>query len=479
MDSYQEMLGRLESENVKKTQDLKIIQKIAVEVSSSHNLDQILQIVLDILDQMLGFKHSMILLLDETDNTLSVVASHGYDEIGIGAKVPMGVGVIGTVAKHKKLMRMSNIQYQRKYAQSIRSQVQRQGTGTNVLENKVQLPGLENAESQLAIPLLIKDRLIGVFSVEDPVLNAFSLLDETLLTIIGSQAAGAIENARLYNLEEKQVQELSAAYKELTELNMTLEKKVRERTVQYEEAKQTAELASKAKSEFLSSMSHELRTPLNAILGFSQVLQEKYFGELNQKQAEYVNNILESGQHLLSLINDILDLSKIEAGKMGLELSQVRIKDLLESSLVMIKEKALAHRISLNTEIAKELDNLLITADERKVKQIIFNLLSNAAKFTPDGGTISMSGVKTEKELLISVTDTGIGIEKNEQEKIFGGFYQVASALSNKTPGTGLGLPLTRSMVEMHGGKLWVESEGLGKGSRFTFTLPLSNPAKH
>jgi len=479
MDSYQEMLGKLESENVKKTQDLKIIQKIAVEVSSSHNLDQILQIVLDILDQMLGFKHSMILLLDETDNTLSVVASHGYDEIGIGAKVPMGVGVIGTVAKHKKLMRMSNIQYQRKYAQSIRSQVQRQGTGTNVLENKVQLPGLENAESQLAIPLLIKDRLIGVFSVEDPVLNAFSLLDETLLTIIGSQAAGAIENARLYNLEEKQVQELSAAYKELTELNMTLEKKVRERTVQYEEAKQTAELASKAKSEFLSSMSHELRTPLNAILGFSQVLQEKYFGELNQKQAEYVNNILESGQHLLSLINDILDLSKIEAGKMGLELSQVRIKDLLESSLVMIKEKALAHRISLNTEIAKELDNLLITADERKVKQIIFNLLSNAAKFTPDGGTISMSGVKTEKELLISVTDTGIGIEKNEQEKIFGGFYQVASALSNKTPGTGLGLPLTRSMVEMHGGKLWVESEGLGKGSRFTFTLPLSNPAKH
>ena len=479
MDSYQEMLGKLESENVKKTQDLKIIQKIAVEVSSSHNLDQILQIVLDILDQMLGFKHSMILLLDETDNTLSVVASHGYDEIGIGAKVPMGVGVIGTVAKHKKLMRMSNIQYQRKYAQSIRSQVQRQGTGTNVLENKVQLPGLENAESQLAIPLLIKDRLIGVFSVEDPVLNAFSLLDETLLTIIGSQAAGAIENARLYNLEEKQVQELSAAYKELTELNLTLEKKVRERTVQYEEAKQTAELASKAKSEFLSSMSHELRTPLNAILGFSQVLQEKYFGELNQKQAEYVNNILESGQHLLSLINDILDLSKIEAGKMGLELSQVRIKDLLESSLVMIKEKALAHRISLNTEIAKELDNLLITADERKVKQIIFNLLSNAAKFTPDGGTISMSGVKTEKELLISVTDTGIGIEKNEQEKIFGGFYQVASALSNKTPGTGLGLPLTRSMVEMHGGKLWVESEGLGKGSRFTFTLPLSNPAKH
>ena len=479
MDSYQEMLGKLESENVKKTQDLKIIQKIAVEVSSSHNLDQILQIVLDILDQMLGFKHSMILLLDETDNILSVVASHGYDEIGIGAKVPMGVGVIGTVAKHKKLMRMSNIQYQRKYAQSIRSQVQRQGTGTNVLENKVQLPGLENAESQLAIPLLIKDRLIGVFSVEDPVLNAFSLLDETLLTIIGSQAAGAIENARLYNLEEKQVQELSAAYKELTELNLTLEKKVRERTVQYEEAKQTAELASKAKSEFLSSMSHELRTPLNAILGFSQVLQEKYFGELNQKQAEYVNNILESGQHLLSLINDILDLSKIEAGKMGLELSQVRIKDLLESSLVMIKEKALAHRISLNTEIAKELDNLLITADERKVKQIIFNLLSNAAKFTPDGGTISMSGVKTEKELLISVTDTGIGIEKNEQEKIFGGFYQVASALSNKTPGTGLGLPLTRSMVEMHGGKLWVESEGLGKGSRFTFTLPLSNPAKH
>jgi PAS domain S-box-containing protein len=236
-------------------------------------------------------------------------------------------------------------------------------------------------------------------------------------------------------------------------------------------AKQAAETANQAKSEFLANMSHELRTPLNSIIGFSEVLFDQSFGPLNDKQKDYVNDVIESGKHLLSLINDILDLSKIEAGKMELSLHVFSLKDLLEGSLILIKEKAVKHNIFLSTEIGDDVGP--IKADERKIKQIVFNLLSNASKFTPDGGKIGIRAKRAGEMMEVSIWDTGVGINKKDQGKLFEEFQQIENPYTNKVEGTGLGLALVKKFVQLHGGEIRVESEGKDKGTTFTFTVPI------
>src|SRR5262247_2605207 len=216
-------------------------------------------------------------------------------------------------------------------------------------------------------------------------------------------------------------------------------------------------------------MSHELRTPLNAIIGFSEVLSEGMFGEINEKQTEYLKDILESGQHLLSLINDILDLSKIEAGRMELEATDFDLPSAIENALILVRERAGRRRIMLGRSVDERLGT--IRADERKVKQVLLNLLSNALKFTPEGGRIDVRAGLQDGSAEISVTDTGVGIAPEDQEAVFEEFRQVGTA-AKKVEGTGLGLALSRKFIELHGGKIWVKS-AVGAGSTFTFTLPV------
>jgi len=231
------------------------------------------------------------------------------------------------------------------------------------------------------------------------------------------------------------------------------------------------ELASEHKSQFLANMSHELRTPLNAIIGFTEVLREQMFGDLNERQLAYVNDVLEAGRHLLSLINEILDLAKIEAGKMELELSQVAIPDVLRSAVSLQGERA--GRDGIELSLKTEPEEIMITADERRVRQIVFNLLSNAIKFTPADGHVDVSARLDDGQVEIAVTDTGPGIPAQDHDTIFEEFEQTTDG--KKAEGTGLGLPLSRKLVELHGGRLWVESQP-GLGSTFRFTLPTEAP---
>ena len=230
------------------------------------------------------------------------------------------------------------------------------------------------------------------------------------------------------------------------------------------------EAASRHKSEFLANMSHELRTPLNAIIGFSEVLLERMFGELNPKQEEYLQDVLTSGRHLLSLINDILDLSKVEAGRVELEPSAFNLPAALEGCLTLVRERTTQHGMALTLTVDERVGD--VVADERKVRQVVLNLLSNAVKFTPDGGRVAVDAAWVDGGVEIAVSDTGIGIAPEDQAAVFEEFRQVGRDQARKSEGTGLGLALARKFVELHGGRIWLTSE-VGKGTTFAFTLPV------
>ncbi|HKW79276.1 MAG TPA: GAF domain-containing protein [Candidatus Limnocylindria bacterium] len=297
------------------------------------------------------------------------------------------------------------------------------------------------ARSLIGLPMRNEQRVIGAFILARVDVRPFTDREVRLAETFADQASIATQNVRLFNEIEQKSREI--------------------------------EIANRHKSEFLANMSHELRTPLNAIIGFSEVLAQGIFGEVNDKQREYLQDVLASGKHLLSLINDILDLSKIEAGRMELELSPVSIAVALESGITIVRERATRHGIALRAILPTALPT--IEADERKVKQILYNLLNNAVKFTPDGGRVDVRARAENGDVRIDVEDTGIGIAPDDQTRIFTEFQQVGRERSRE--GTGLGLTLSKRYVELHGGRIWVES-ALGKGSTFSFTLPIARPAE-
>jgi signal transduction histidine kinase/DNA-binding response OmpR family regulator len=291
--------------------------------------------------------------------------------------------------------------------------------------------------SMMAVPMLREGHIVGTLVLRRRSPGRFPEEISDLVEAFASQSALALLNARLYRRLERQSTEL--------------------------------EVASRHKSEFLASMSHELRTPLNAVIGFSEVLLDRMFGDLNERQDEYLRDIWSSGKHLLELLNDILDLSKVEAGQMVLERSTFPVREALENCLSLVRERALRQRIALSLDVEPGIAP--VDADRLRFKQVVLNLLSNAVKFTPEGGRVDVRAAVRENDIVVTVADTGIGVPAEDRERIFESFQQ-GTRVHHEAEGTGLGLTLSKKIVELHGGTIWVESEA-GEGSLFGFTLPL------
>jgi len=347
--------------------------------------------------------------------------------------------------------------------------------------------------TDLAGDPIVKQLLAGTpvaAELRDPVTGATRLLTSSPIgstgqpswTVVAVQDTGGVEAETAGVLADQRALRLALvailllgtfAFARIAAASVRQRKLLAVALGQVEAKSREVETANRHKSEFLANMSHELRTPLNAIIGFSEVLSQQMFGAINPKQGEYLGDIQGSGQHLLSLINDILDLSKVEAGKMELELSRFSLAAALQSVTMMVRERAARRGVTMSADVDPEIG--VIQADERKVKQVVLNLLINGVKFTPAGGQVRLRATRDGGGVAVTVADTGVGIAAADQARVFEEFAQVRSDVTPEHEGTGLGLTLSRKLVELHGGTIRVESE-LGKGSTFTFTLPEATP---
>ncbi len=403
--------------------ELKALGDVGQAVSSTLDLETVLSTIVSRATQLAGMDGGQIYEYDESSEEFYLhTAEHLPDDLVAAlraAPIRKGEGALGRMAMTREPVQIHDIRDGEHYQSRVREQLVRLGL-----------------RSLLVVPLLRDNHLLGGLSVSRKIAGEFDADVIQLLKTFATQSALAIQNARLFREIELKSRQL--------------------------------ETASQHKSEFLANMSHELRTPLNAIIGFSEVLSERLFGDMNDKQSEYVRDITESGRHLLSLINEILDLSKIEAGRMELDLSDFDLATTVDNTLSLVRERAQRRGIALNSTV--EAGVTTVNADERKVKQVLLNLLSNALKFTPEGGAIDVRIHPNASDVEIAVKDTGVGIAPEEQDSVFEEFRQVGSA-AKKIEGTGLGLAISRKFVELHGGKIWVTSQ-LDAGSTFAFTLP-------
>jgi signal transduction histidine kinase len=405
--------------------ELRALGEVGQAVSSTLDLETVLATIVSRASQLAGMDGGSIWEYDEPRQEFHLHATDRLPlelvEVLRATPIRKGEGVLGRLAMIGDAVEIPDIADEQTYQSRLRNALIRAGF-----------------RAVLAVPLLREGHLLGALAVNRRSSGGFAPDVIELLKTFAAQSALAIQNARLF--------------REIADKSRQLE------------------VASRHKSEFLANMSHELRTPLNAIIGFSEVLAEQMFGPVNDKQADYLKDILESGRHLLALINDILDLSKIEAGRMELELSDFSLPGAIDNTLTLVRERAHRRSIELQRDVDAQLG--VVRADERKVKQVLLNLLSNALKFTPEGGRVAVRATMYGGSAEIAVTDTGVGVAPDDQATVFEEFRQVGKA-EKKAEGTGLGLAISRKFVELHGGRIRVTSE-VGKGSTFAFTLPMA-----
>ena len=426
------------------------LDNVALNMLSNLKLSDVLNIVVETLRTTFDAAFARVWLIDVGDlcsDCIHVDICKNKDKclhlkVTVGAyakdedylRIPIGAMRVGRIAEERKPSLVNDL----------------------IKDSYIHNPDWMKREGIVAFagyPLILGDELLGVIAL----FSKRPISDEEfkMLGSFANRTAMAIQNAKLHL--------------EITELNQNLERKVSERTRELEIANIKLRKADRMKSEFLANMSHELRTPLNAIIGFAEILRDGLCGELNEDQKSAVIDIYESGKHLLQMINDILDLSKVESGKMELQLEEFSLRDALDEIQSIIRDMVNKKGLAMQVFISDNVTN--IYADQVKFKQIMYNLLSNAIKFTIEGSITVVADCDDEK-FIISVQDTGIGIEPKNFEVIFDEFKQLDSSQSRQYEGTGLGLALTKRLVELHGGKIWVESEGLGRGSKFSFTIP-------
>jgi signal transduction histidine kinase/HAMP domain-containing protein len=406
-------------------EELKALGEVGRAVSSTLDLETVLSTIVSQASQLSGTDGGAVYEYDEETEEFHLRATQsldvGFVELLRSTRIRKGEGAVGRIAMTFEPTQIPDIEQDATYQSRLKNAALREGY-----------------HALLAVPLLREEHIIGALIVNRKTPGEFAPDVIELLRTFAAQSALAIQNARLFQEIEEKGRQL--------------------------------EIADRHKSEFLASMSHELRTPLNAVIGFSEVLLERMFGEINPKQEEYLQDVLSSGRHLLSLINDILDLAKIEAGRMELEVTDFHLPQAIDNSVTLVRERAARRSIALDVAIDPELGE--IKGDERKVKQVLLNLLSNAIKFTPEGGRVDVHAGMVDGVAEISVSDTGVGIAPEDHEAVFEEFRQVGTDYAKKHEGTGLGLTLSRRFVELHGGKIWVKSQ-LGQGATFTFTLPV------
>ena len=423
VDLFQTLQART-AELGRKVDQLEALGAVGQAVSSSLDLDEVLTTIVTHAVRLSGTDGGFALEFDPSTQEFRVRTAYGMTDEQLEALRKVRIGLRGTLVGRA----------------AIRGKPERVADLLPAPDDP-HLGRLREAgwRSLVAVPMLHESGIVGALVVHRRTPGDFPEETCDLLETFASQSALAIIHARLFRELESKTAEL--------------------------------EVASRHKSEFLASMSHELRTPLNAVIGFSEVLLERMFGELNDRQEDYLRDIWSSGKHLLALLNEILDLSKIEAGHLVLEPTEFSLQEALEHSLALVRERANRHGVRLHLDVAPDVG--LVRADELRIKQVIVNLLSNAVKFTPDGGRVDVRAW-ADREVLVTVSDTGTGVAVEDRERIFDAFQQGARTAPT-TEGTGLGLTLSKRIVELHGGRIWVDSE-VGAGSTFGFAIPAGAP---